>query len=256
MRPWPRRLQTIGKTEHTTRTFGGVDSVQLTIQLAQAAPREALYKLWQDHAEAGGELRGQYDRFDMSVLAGMINRFGVNKVIECAPHRGWSTTVIQIALPRDCRHKSFDITDYQSDIRRAVERHTTLKNWSFTLGDFKQEVEAENDFLADVDLLFIDADHSQEFARWYLDEARLFDKLKPGALAHVHDVYPIGLEKPAYGESPYVLRWAADNRDKFDVLFNWETARLARVQKALGRRMFLDHSGRQANNCSLWLLKK
>lgn len=256
LRLWPRRLETIPGQRLTGPTFGGWEVLDLTRALATAAPATDLDRLWADHAEAGGELRGQYDRFDMIVLTGLIRLFGVRTVLECAPHQGWSTTLMQLVLPEGGEHRSFDIVDYESTIRAAVGRHTTLKNWSFFAGDFREMIEDHQDYLSRVDLLFIDADHGEDFARWYLDEARLLDRVQPGCLIQVHDVYPPGRESPRLGESRYAWQWLADKRDRFDVYFNWEMARLKEIQNTLGKKIFLNHDGRQANNCSLWLYKR
>lgn len=252
---WPRRLQTIAAPKLTSAAFGGWEVMDLTLALAAAAPAEALDRMWKDHAEAGGAMRGQYDRFDMMVLTGLIRLFGVTKILECAPHQGWSTTLIQLVLPDEGQHRSFDLVDYQDTIRAAVARHATLKNWSFQAGDFRELAAGQQDYLAGADLLFIDADHSEDFARWYLDEAGLLDSVRPGGLIQIHDVYPPGLEKQRLGESRYLWTWLEGKRDRFDVFFTWELARLESIQKTLGRKIFLDHAGRQANNCSLWLYK-
>ncbi len=256
MRLWPCPLRKIPARELTSPVFGGWEVLDLTLALAAAAPVSALDRLWKDHVEAGGNLRGQYDRFDMLVLAGLIRLFGVSRVLECAPHQGWSTTLIQMVLPEDGEHRSFDLVDYEDTIRAAAARHTTLKNWSFQAGDFRELAAGQRDFLAQADLLFIDADHSEDFAGWYLDEARLLDLIRPGGLIQIHDVYPPGLEKERLGESRHLWTWLADKRDRFDVYFTWELARTEVVQKTLGRKLFLDHAGRQANNCSVWLYKR
>lgn len=256
LRLWPRRLDTIPGPRLTGPTFGGWEVLDLTRALAAAAPAEALDRLWRDHDAWGGALHGQYDRFDMIVLTGLLRLFGVKTVLECAPHQGWSTTLIQLVLPENGEHRSFDLVDYESTIRTAVGRHTTLNHWSFFAGDFREMIEDHRDYLSQVDLLFIDADHSEDFAQWYLDQARLLDQVAPGCLIQIHDVYPPGREPARLGESGYVWPWLADKRDRFDVYFTWEMARLKEIQGGLGRKVFLNHAGRQANNCSLWLYKR
>ncbi|MBU0517237.1 MAG: class I SAM-dependent methyltransferase [Proteobacteria bacterium] len=256
LRLWPRRLDTIPGRRLTGPTFGGWEVLDLTRALAAAAPAGDLGRLWRDHAARGGALHGQYDRFDMIVLTGLIRLFGVQKVLECAPHQGWSTTLMQLVLPGEGEHRSFDRVDYEAAIQDAVRRHTTLKNWSFFVGDFQDLIGGHWDYLSQVDLLFIDADHGQAFAQWYLDEARLLDQVRPGCLIQIHDVYPPGREPARLGESRYAWPWLADKRDRFDVYFTWEMARLKEIQRILGKKVFLDHAGRQANNCSLWLYKR
>jgi len=120
-------------------------------------------------------------------------------------------------------------------------------------GDFTKTVAGHLDFLKELDLLFIDSDHSASFARWYLEEIKLFEMLRPGSLIHIHDIYPVGLEPSGFGESRYVLEWLEKHRDRYDVISNYEMSRCRELQSNLPLHLFLDHGGKQAANPTLWL---
>jgi hypothetical protein len=83
--------------------------------------------------------------------------------IEMSPNTGWSTMWILSALRdnrNDARLRSYDIHDTST---RYVPGSLANGRWRFIQGDCKQT-------LSDVghaDYLFIDSDHSQEFANWY-----------------------------------------------------------------------------------------
>ena len=237
----------------TTPQFGGQATLELLRRCIASCDRERIRKAWNDHIMFGGPMVGAMDMFDIHVLCGLIKTSNVKRVLECSPNYGWSTTFIQMALPEESEHRSFDIENYERIIRKNVARHTPLRNWLFVKGDFKQTVTAHLNFLKEVDLLFIDSDHSTSFAVWYLDEIKLFDMLKPGSLVHIHDIYPVGLEPAGFGESPYVLDWLRKHHKRFDVIWNYETSRFRELQSELPSDLFLNHEGKQAENPTLWL---
>ncbi len=251
------RLETVdfgtGRGLITTPQFGGQDTLQLLRNCITSCDEKRIQKVWNDNVVFGGAMVGAIDLFDIHLLCGLIRAFNVKRVMECAPNYGWSTTFIQMALPEGSEQRSFDIEDYEKVIRKNVSRHVQLRSWRFVRGDFTKTVAAHLDFLKEVDLLFIDSDHSARFAAWYLEEAKLFESLKPGSLIHIHDVYPVGLEPAGFEESPYVLNWLRKNPKKYDVIFDYETSRCRELQSEFPLDLFLNHGGRQAANPTLWL---
>ncbi|MHB1003269.1 MAG: hypothetical protein ACYC1B_05500, partial [Thermoleophilia bacterium] len=100
--------------------------MQFVQEIYDNAPLKTLENIWNDHLMWGGELEGQYDYFDMLLLWGMITRFELCNIVECSPHKGWSTLIMQIALndmDGSVSHKSFDIMDYEKKIRNSIQRH-------------------------------------------------------------------------------------------------------------------------------------
>jgi hypothetical protein len=240
----------------TTATFAGQptsDLVRECMRIARSMPLDAV---WNDHVMFGGALEGMIDRFDAHMLCGLIRTFGVKRVVECSPNKGWSTAFIQLSLPTDSSHISFELEDYRDRIVASVRRHTSLKNWAFVHGDFRQRVQEHLDALAHADLLFIDSDHNQWFAEWYLNDFRIIDRVKPTALVHIHDIYPVGREPTGFGESPFVLRWLEQNPGRFDVIWDYELCRRAETLSNFPVSLFVNHAGERAPNPSLWLKRR
>jgi len=237
----------------TTPQFAGQPTLELLRHCITGCDRERIRKVWNDHIMFGGAMVGAIDLFDIHVLYGLIKAFNVKRVMECSPNHGWSTTFIQMALPKESDHRSFDIENYEQTIRGNVTRHTPLRNWLFVEGDFKKTAVAHLDFLKELDLLFIDSDHSASFAAWYLEEAKLVEQVKPGTLIHIHDVYPLGLEPAGFEESPYVLHWLEKHPNQYDVISNYEMSHSRELQSEFPLDLFLNHEGAQAGNPTLWL---
>lgn len=243
----------LGRRLITTPQFGGQSTLELLRHCIASCDEEWIGKVWNDHIMFGGAMEGAIDLFDVHILCGLIKAFNVKRVMECSPNRGWSTTFIQMALPEESEHRSFDIENYERIIRKNVARHVALGNWVFVKGDFTKTAAAHLDFLKEVDLLFIDSDHSTRFAAWYLDEIKLFESLKPGSLIHIHDVYPVGIEPAGFGESAYVLDWLQKNHERYDAISNYEMSRCQELQSEFPSDLFLNHEGMQAANPTLWL---
>ncbi len=240
----------------TSKTFRGEDTSQfIDACIRETTASRAIDDVWSHHASWGGTYHGAYDYWDAAFLFGLIRKTGTRRVVEFSPNEGWSTLFMRLAADLES-HWSFDIVDYEEAIRKGLRDHGVEGNWKFVLGDVQQTILENPKLLAEADLIFIDSDHSREFAAWYTEELRLFEKAKPGCLIHVHDVYPMGLERPEFGESPYILDFVCKNRDRFDVIHNYEIARSQHFQSLYPKRFFVGHSGEQAANPSIWLEKK
>jgi len=104
-------------------------------------------------------------------------------VIEMSPNTGWSTMWILSAL-RDNRNgsqlRSYDIHDIST---RYVPRSLANGRWKFIQGDCRRTLRD----VEQADYLFIDSDHSREFAKWYTN--LILTRTKPGTVVSVHDVY-------------------------------------------------------------------
>jgi predicted O-methyltransferase YrrM len=124
-------------------------------------------------------------------------------VVEISPCHGWSTCWILSAL-RDNGHGflySFDIVDAA---RANVPADLQQGRWRLVVGDVRQRVDQ---IPQQIDFLFMDSDHSAEFAAWYL--AAVLPRLRPGGVACVDDVFhtadPAGFD----GEGRVIVDWLA-----------------------------------------------
>lgn len=105
------------------------------------------------------------------------------QVVEIGAAGGWSTTWMLRAL-RDNGAGSLLSMDLVDHAFWLVPHELAADRWWFRHGDARTLV---MDWLARVDHLFIDADHSGRFARWYL--AEVVPLLVPGTWVSVHDVF-------------------------------------------------------------------
>jgi len=126
-------------------------------------------------------------------------------VLEIAPYYGWSTTWLLQAL-RDNgsgRLHSYDLVDYS---RWTVPPELAGERWAFSQGDVRNQLAR---LPRDIGYLFLDAEHTADFARWYL--AALFPRLAPGTFIGVHDVFR-GPDLAPMEESIVLLEWLERRR--------------------------------------------
>jgi FkbM family methyltransferase len=142
---------------------------------------------------------GMYDWAEAQILYLLIRQVRPECVVEISPNYGYSTGFILMAMNRNGHG-----TLYSYDLDAKFHAHA-LHNYErvgisavrqrFVAGDVRNSVGRN---LPDrVDLLFMDSDHSYDFARWYI--AHLYPRVGDGSLIHAHDVLPYGVQ-PHQGE--------------------------------------------------------
>ena len=147
-------------------------------------------------------MRAQLDDVEAEATYLLLRHVRPASVVEIGTFHGWSTTWILRAL-RDNgagRLRSVDLVDAAL---RHVPAGLAADRWTFTRGDARA---LGPHVAAGADYLFIDADHSARFARWYT--AELLPALRPGTPVSVHDVFHRRFAVP-FGEGRVVLRWLA-----------------------------------------------
>src|SRR5437867_2379561 len=104
-------------------------------------------------------------------------------VVEMSPNTGWSTTWILSALRDNETGGQLWSYDLHETSTKLIPKHLANNRWHFVLGDAKETVVKAPEF----DYLFVDSDHSEEFAEWYVRE--LLPRVRPGCVVSVHDVF-------------------------------------------------------------------
>lgn len=142
----------------------------------------------------------QFDDIEAEITYLRIREHEPETVVEISPCRGWSSTWILNAL-RDNNLGmlySFDVIDFAKyNIPKDL-----AERWILRVGDAK---EADT---PDPDYLFIDSDHTKEFAEWYIEE--LFGKYKSIPVS-VHDVFHTADPNGFSLEGGLVMDWLEEN---------------------------------------------
>lgn len=126
----------------------------------------------------------------------LMTRFAAPDLIfEFSPKRGWSTLHMAAALERNGRGRmmSFELDPiYAAIARRALRRAGLAHRAEIVVGDVREELPRVYETLRrsasvrGIEFLFIDSDHGEEFARWYLET--LLPLVRRGGIVHVHDI--------------------------------------------------------------------
>jgi predicted O-methyltransferase YrrM len=139
----------------------------------------------------------QLDDLEAEITYLLIRSHRPETVVEFSPNGGWSSTWILRALEDNDRGKLFSYDLIETSTRHVPGelRH----RWEFFEGDVQQ---AE---LPDPDYLFIDSDHSGDFARWYT--ADLLSSVRPGTPVSVHDIFHQADPMQSMEEPRVIVEW-------------------------------------------------
>lgn len=143
----------------------------------------------------------QFDDIEAEITYLLIREFEPENIVEISPCGGWSTSWILRAV-RDNgfgRLYSFDVVDHSTKI---IPRELSEGRWVFIHGDVREKL---HHLPPTIDHLFLDSDHSAEFARWYIPE--LFPRLDDGVPVSVHDVFHTAEPSEFMGEAAVVVEW-------------------------------------------------
>jgi hypothetical protein len=152
--------------------------------------------------------RPQFDDTEAEITSLLLLYFQPEKVIEFSPCAGWSSSIMLDAMAFNQNMgvlTSYDLDDH------CLSNLVPNEQWQFVQGDVQKRY-SEWD-LSSVDYLFIDSDHSREFAENYvelllkplLNECRSRNMALP---VSVHDVFHGAL---ASSEGEVVIDFLSDN---------------------------------------------
>jgi len=151
----------------------------------------------------GRRLKPQFDDIEREVTYLLIREYRPSTVVEISPGGGWSTSWILNAIRDNGRGKlcSYDLVDHCT---KTVPRDLSESRWVFIKGDVKKNIETLSD---EIDYLFLDSDHSADFAHWYI--RNVFPRLRSGSPVSIHDVFlPRDvLSRDGYTEPGVILEW-------------------------------------------------
>ncbi|TNC23992.1 class I SAM-dependent methyltransferase [Amycolatopsis alkalitolerans] len=223
-------------------------------KITQAIDLALIRELYREHAGALRDVRErqralrqrrpgmktQLDDLEAEVTYLLLRYFRPAKVVEIGSLHGWSTCWILHALADNCQGRliTMDLVDTAA---WTVPGPLAAGRWEFRRGDART---LTTDWVADLDYLFIDADHRARFARWYLGD--VFPRLRPGTPVSVHDVFHRARPLPLT-EGAEVLRWLESSRTRWFTLARAKAAGAAAELNALRRDLGLTaavHTGR------------
>ncbi len=143
----------------------------------------------------------QLDDLESEITYLLIREFKPKNIVEISPCGGWSTTWILNALKDNGfgRLYSYDLVD---DSTKVIPKELSKGRWVFIKGDIKRN---KKKLPANIDYLFIDAEHTKEFSKWYTKE--LFPLLRKDILVSVHDVFHTNDPSGKYTEGKVVIDW-------------------------------------------------
>lgn len=136
------------------------------------------------------DIGGMYHDEEHRILYLLVRHFRPAIVVEFSPNKGWSTLHLAQALEtNDQGHiYSFELDPANIVIaQRILSAYGLMHRVTFHAGDVRKTLPPVVSTLQQaIDFLFVDSNHSYDFARWWLRE--VLPVVCPGGLVHVHDI--------------------------------------------------------------------
>lgn len=151
----------------------------------------------------------QLDDIESEITYLLIRELKPKKIVEISPCGGWSTSWILNAIKDNGtgRLYSYDIVD---DSTKVIPKQLAQGRWAFFKGDIKKKMEK---IPKDMDYVFIDAEHTANFAEWYTKN--LFPIIPKESTISVHDVFHTTDPNGKYTEGGVVINWLTKNKTKY-----------------------------------------
>ena len=154
-------------------------------------------------------LRPQLDDVEAEITYLLIREFKPENIVEISPCGGWSTSWILNAI-RDNNFGKLYSYDLIDDSVKIIPSDLSKDKWIFIKGDIKKNI---NRLPQIIDYIFIDSDHSTDFAHWYIKN--IFPKLKIGTPISVHDVFHKSNPSSFDGEGGVIIDWLEQKGIKY-----------------------------------------
>lgn len=136
----------------------------------------------------------------------LIREFKPETIVEISPYKGWSTSWILNAIKDNGAGKlySYDLID---DSTKMIPLDLSKGRWTFIRGDIKKNMDK---LPQKIDYLFIDSEHSADFAREYIKN--IFPKLENGTPISIHDVFAEEYHAIFNSERNVILDWLKEKK--------------------------------------------
>jgi len=154
-------------------------------------------------------LRPQLDDIESEITYLLVRETRPDTVVEISPSAGWSSSWLLRALKDNGSGMlvSFDVVD---DASRVLPSELTQSCWKFVQGDVTRMVAQ---FPERIEYLFMDSDHSESFAHWYIET--IVPRVRAGGIMSVHDVFHTSNPCSHDKEGGVIIEWLARQRREF-----------------------------------------
>lgn len=158
---------------------------------------------YDEHKKNSDCYAGMYDIVETQFLYSVIRNVKPSKIIEIGPNMGWTSYVMLEAMKAN-ENKSELISFDLIDNSLCLDRNGDKISRRLIVGDVKETI---TDYMINnADFVFIDAEHTEDFSRWYCN--RILNNIKKDTIIFIHDWE--GKEGDKDGEFFGVIKYAVE----------------------------------------------
>jgi predicted O-methyltransferase YrrM len=134
---------------------------------------------------------GQYDWFSGQLLYCLVRYKKPERIVEVSTSSGYSGLFMGLALKKNGfgHLDTFEINKKKAEAAKLNFKYYSLEKFvKVWVGDAKKNLKKVKG-IENCDIQFLDSDHTESFARWFIDEL-VMKNTKKNALFHMHDILP------------------------------------------------------------------
>ena len=167
-----------------------------------------------------GPGRSLYGDIECELTYLLLRETSPKTVVEISPYYGWSTSWILHGL-RDnglghlySFDQLFDFPGSKSSplielpCLSTLPENLTESRFTLTEGDVREQINMPDQ----IDYLFIDSEHTAEFAKWFIRE--LFPRITKGSVISVHDIEGNGYNDDFLADVRYRMKGGENGEDR------------------------------------------
>lgn len=193
----------------------------------------------------------EYGQFESYLAYCLVREYRPMRIVEIGCASGFSSYPLVLAVEKN---KYGHLYSYESNEKRQLEYNTNMERlglywehcsvWGDARTELINQIQAFDEYPHNtekypMDILFMDADHGGEFAKWYLKEL----VPRTSKLLHIHDIY---YGHPPNVEAVEVLAWLERNPQ-------YEWVKTMDISNDFGMDKVLDNDPVGSKNSGIWV---
>jgi len=211
-----RRPESISQYSTGPISLGIISELYEKYKRDLIAVRKYQRKHYKNNLSPGRSLYGDIE-CELTYL--LIREISPKTVVEISPFYGWSTSWILHGL-RDnglghlySYDQLFDFPGSSSPLTElpclsTLPEDLTKNRFTLSEGDVREQINIPDQ----IDYLFIDSEHTAEFAKWFI--RKLFPRTRKGSVVSVHDIEGNGYNDDFLADVRYRMKGGENGEDR------------------------------------------
>jgi hypothetical protein len=155
-----------------------------------------------DNSKLNKSFANMFNKFESEVLYSLVRSSSPSNILELGSYNGFTSHIIIEAIKKNNIKCKLTSSDLRSE-SKWIDYDDGISSRTLIIGDSQKTISSD---IGELDFLFIDSDHTYEFAKWYC--SNIIPLVKSGSFIMIHDWE--GIEGDNDGEFKSVIENAVN----------------------------------------------